>query len=153
MKSLELAVPPPLVMVATALIMWLPAAIAPGLTLPALSVLPIAIIVAMIGVAISMAGIITFKRAHTTPDPRHPQEASMLVTYGIYRLSRNPMYLGIQLVLIAWGVFLGNVLSLLFAFAFGLYIHRFQIRPEERLLREKFGTHFTSYKGKVRAWI
>ncbi|MEO6986903.1 MAG: isoprenylcysteine carboxylmethyltransferase family protein [Paralcaligenes sp.] len=100
-----------------------------------------------------MAGIIAFKRAQTTVDPRRPGSASTLVTSGIYRLTRNPMYLGILLVLIAWAIFLGNGLSLLFAFALAMYIHRYQIRPEERFLQEKFGADFARYKAKVRAWI
>ena len=153
MNSLELKIPPPIVMLATALVMWLFSVFLPGLTLPALHSVTGAAIIGLAGLSLSMAGIITFKRAQTTSDPRRPGSASTLVTSGIYRFTRNPMYLGILLVLIAWAIFLGNGLSLLFAFAFALYIHRYQVQPEERFLQEKFGADFARYKAKVRAWI
>ena len=153
MESLELVVPPPIVMLVTALIMWLLSILLPGLTLQGVASLPAAIILGAFGVGVSMAGIVAFHRAQTTPDPRRPGSATTLVTSGVYRFSRNPMYLGIQLVLIAWAIFLGNLASLLFAFVFALYIQRFQIRPEERFLQEKFGAEFTAYRAKVRAWI
>ncbi len=152
MDSLELAVPPPIVMLATALIMWLLSVFLPELTLPGVGSL-LAIVLGAIGVGISMAGIIAFHRAHTTPDPRRPGAATTLVTSGVYRISRNPMYLGIQLALIAWGIFLGNVAALLSAFLFAFYIQRLQIKPEERFLQEKFGAEFTAYRAKVRAWL
>jgi len=153
MKSLELAVPPPVVMLVTALAMWLLSALLPGFTMPALSRVAGTAVIGLTGLGMSMAGLMAFKRARTTPDPRRPGAASTLVTSGVYRLTRNPMYLGILLMLIAWGLFLGNAVSLLFAFAFALYIHRFQIRPEERFLQDKFGADFAAYKAKVRAWI
>ena len=153
MKSLELAVPPPIIMLVTALIMWLPSVFLPGLTLPALSSVTAALITVLLGLGVSMAGILAFKHAHTTPNPRKPGSASTLVTSGVYSFTRNPMYLGILMMLIAWALFLGNALSLLFAFAFALYIHHYQIRPEERFLQEKFGADFASYKAKVRTWI
>lgn len=153
MNSLELAVPPPIIMLVTALIMWLISVLLPGFFLPSLSSVSAAVIISLIGLGISMAGIMAFKQAQTTPNPRNPGAASTLVTSGVYSFTRNPMYLGILLMLIAWAVFLGNALSLLFAFVFALYIHRYQIRPEERFLQEKFGPDFTSYKARVRAWI
>lgn len=153
MNSLELAIPPPIIMLATALIMWFLSVFLPGSTLPGFGGLLGAIIIGAIGVGISMAGIVAFHRAQTTPDPRRPDAATTLVTSGVYRISRNPMYLGIQLVLIAWAIFLGNVAALLFAFVFALYIQRFQIKLEEHFLQEKFGAEFTAYRAKVRAWI
>jgi protein-S-isoprenylcysteine O-methyltransferase Ste14 len=153
MNSLELAIPPPIVMLVTALFMWLLSVFLPGFTLHALHSAAGAVIIGLAGLSVGMAGVIAFHRAQTTLDPRTPGSASALVTSGIYRLTRNPMYLGILMMLIAWALFLGNALSLLFAFAFALYIHRFQIRPEERFLQEKFGADFASYKSRVRAWV
>lgn len=153
MNFLELAVPPPIVMVVTAIAMWLLSVLAPGLTLGSLSTITAMVTIGLVGFSIGLAGILSFRRALTTFNPRKPGSASTLVTFGIYRFTRNPMYLGLLLVLIAWALFLDNALSLMFAFAFALYIHRYQIRPEERFLQEKFGTDFTSYKAKVRAWI
>lgn len=153
MKALELAIPPPVVMFALGLLMWLLSFLFPALTLPALSNLAAAIVVGLVGLGISMAGIISFKRAKTTSDPRKPAEASALVTSGIYRHTRNPMYLGVLLILIGWGLALGNLLALICAFVFVPYISRYQIQPEERLLQDKFTEAFTAYKAKVRRWI
>lgn len=153
MKALELAIPPPLVMFAIGLIMWLLSVAFPAFTLPVISSLAAAVIVGLIGLGISMAGIITFKQAKTTSDPRKPAEASTLVTSGIYCHTRNPMYLGVLLILIGWGLALGNALALIFALVFVPYINRYQIQPEERLLQGKFAEAFTAYKAKVRRWI
>ncbi len=90
MNSLELKIPPPIVMLATALVMWLFSVFLPGLTLPALHSVTGAAIIGLAGLSLSMAGIITFKRAQTTSDPRRPGSASTLVTSGIYRFTRNP---------------------------------------------------------------
>jgi protein-S-isoprenylcysteine O-methyltransferase Ste14 len=153
MKTLELTVPPPIVMLVVGFIMWLLFFLFPAFTLPSISSLAGGATIGLIGFGISMAGVLTFKRARTTSDPRKPADASVLVTSGVYRLTRNPMYLGVLLVLIGWGLLLGNVLALICAFIFVPYIHRYQIRPEERLLQDKFGAAFVAYKAKVRRWI
>lgn len=153
MRRFELLIPPPLVMLVIGLIMWLLSEMFPamGLVLFRNIVAPAAL--GLIGVAISLAGVVAFKGANTTIDPRRPAETSTLVSSGVYRYSRNPMYLGMLLVLIGWGVYLANLLSILCVFAFIAYITRFQIIPEERLLQEKFRTEFLAYKGKVRRWL
>lgn len=153
MNTLELAIPPPAVMLVIGLLMWLLFFLFPGFSLPAISSVTGAIGIGLIGLCISMAGIITFKHARTTSNPRNPGEVSVLVTSGIYRLTRNPMYVGVLLVLIGWGVFLGNALALICALIFVPYISRFQIQPEERVLQDKFGAAFIEYKAKVRRWI
>lgn len=153
MKSLELRIPPPLVMLLIGLLMWLLSLAFPALEMAVISSLSGAALIGLFGVGISMAGVITFQRAKTTSDPRRPAEASTLVTSGIYRVSRNPMYLGVLLILIAWGLTLGNLLALIGAFVFVPYMNRYQILPEEQLLEEKFGPVFTTYKARVRRWI
>jgi protein-S-isoprenylcysteine O-methyltransferase Ste14 len=153
MNRLELAIPPPAVMLVIGLIMWLLSRLFPALALPWGSNVTGAFVIGLVGLTISLAGIASFKRASTTVDPRQPAKASTLVTSGIYRHSRNPMYLGILLTLIGWAVFLGNVLSLAAAFAFVPYMNRYQIEPEERLLQGKFGREFSAYKARVRRWI
>ncbi|MER1941606.1 isoprenylcysteine carboxylmethyltransferase family protein [Castellaniella sp. FW104-16D08] len=153
MKRLELLIPPPLVMLLVGLIMWLLAQIFPSLAAAWLSDTLMAIVLAFLGLVIALAGVATFKRARTTIDPKRPTDASALVSSGIYRFSRNPMYLGVLLVLAGWAVYLGNLLSVLGLLVFVAYITRFQIIPEERLLHEKFGAAFLAYKDKVRRWI
>ncbi|MES9926257.1 MAG: isoprenylcysteine carboxylmethyltransferase family protein [Candidatus Thiodiazotropha endolucinida] len=106
-----------------------------------------------LGVVISLLGVLEFRKAKTTSDPRVPQQTTSFVKSGIYRLSRNPMYLGFLLILFGWAVYLSQVLSLLLVIAFVLYMNRFQIALEERFMLEKFGDEYVSYKSKVRRWI
>lgn len=153
MKSLELVIPPAAIMLITALIMWLLAFFLPSFDLELINSRIGAVIVGLVGLGVALAGVTSFMRARTTLNPRKPADASILVTSGIYRFTRNPMYLGILLLLIAWAMFLGNILSLLFIIIFAFYIHRYQIRAEERFLEEKFGADFVLYKTKVRTWI
>lgn len=153
MKRFELLIPPPLVMLITGLLMWLLARIFPMLSFAWLHNGTAASVVAVLGLLISLAGVIAFRRAQTTTDPRHPGEATSLLTTGIYRYSRNPMYLGVLLVLVGWAINLGNLLGLACALVFIAYITRFQIIPEERMLQEKFGAGFEAYRRAVRRWV
>ena len=92
-------------------------------------------------------------RARTTINPVKPSSASSLVITGIYRLTRNPMYLGSLFILLGWAVFLANVLAFLLLPGFVLYINRFQIIPEETALSGIFGSEFATYKANVRRWL
>lgn len=114
----------------------------------------IAFVIATIGALICIMGVASFHSAKTTVNPTKPQQASSLVISGIYRISRNPMYLGFLLLIIAWGSFLTHLLSLLFfPVLFVFYMNRFQIPDEEKALAEKFGQDFISYKNMVRRWL
>ena len=153
MKSLELKVPPPAVALVIAALMWLLSLAAPALsfTTPARNL--ISIILAVAGVATAIAGVTTFARAKTTVNPTTPEKSSSLVSWGIYSITRNPMYLGLLLELTAWAVFLSNPLPFLFLPVYMLYINRFQIAPEERALTSLFGRDFAAYQSRVRRWI
>lgn len=153
MNRLELLIPPPVIMLATGVLMWVFSKLLSGFAFPWLHSGAWGATAALLGLAISLSGVAAFKHARTTVDPRRPTEATTLVTSGIYRYSRNPMYLGVLLVLIGWALFLGNLLSTLLIVGFALYINRYQILPEERLLQEKFDADFIAYKDKVRRWI
>jgi len=107
----------------------------------------------VIGVAFSATGILSFRRVRTTVNPTRPDEASVLVSTGIYRVTRNPMYVGLLLVLVAWAVFLASAWALLGVAGFVLYMNRFQIAPEERALSRLFGSEYASYKARVRRWL
>lgn len=153
MKRLELLIPPPLVMLLIGLLMWVLSRLFPSLAFAWLHGDAAAIATALLGIAISLAGIVTFRRARTTIDPKRLEDVSTLICSGIYRYSRNPMYLGVLLVLVGWAIYLGNLFSILGLFVFIAYITRFQIIPEERLLSEKFGESFRSYQKEVRRWL
>jgi len=109
--------------------------------------------IALAGGATALAGDLAFKRAETTVNPFKPQNTSSLVTSGVYRFTRNPMYLGLLMVVLGWGAFLCSALALLGPVAFVTYITRFQIVPEERVLLAKFGMTYAAYIGRVRRWL
>jgi protein-S-isoprenylcysteine O-methyltransferase Ste14 len=153
MAALELKVPPLAVLLAAAAAMALAARLTPALTATFAAQGALAWALAAAGVAVALAGIAAFRRARTTVHPMHPENASALVATGIYRRSRNPMYLGMLLLLAAWSVLLGNALALAGLPAFVAYIDRFQIRPEERALRARFGAGFDAYARSVRRWL
>ena len=112
-----------------------------------------ALALVVIGLSISISGIVSFRRAKTTINPSKPSAASSLVTSGVYRYTRNPMYLGLSVTLMGWAVFLSNPLALLAVPLFVLYVNRFQINPEERVLSSLFGAEYAAYKEKVRRWF
>jgi len=153
LKALELKVPPVVVVLITAAIMWLIAWPLPGLPLPELLRWAALIIGVIAGAGISLAGVISFKRASTTVNPMTPSASSALITSGIYRHTRNPMYLGFLIALIGWGIYLASMLALIFAWLYTLYMDRFQIEPEERALNEKFGEAFQLYQKQVKRWL
>jgi protein-S-isoprenylcysteine O-methyltransferase Ste14 len=107
----------------------------------------------MAGSALTFAGVMSFRQARTTMNPMQPQAAAALVRSGVYRVSRNPMYLGLLLVLLAWTAFLSTLWTALGPLVYVLYINRFQIAPEERILSAKFGASYTEYKASVRQWL
>jgi protein-S-isoprenylcysteine O-methyltransferase Ste14 len=102
---------------------------------------------------VAMGAGIRFRRANTTVNPLKPQAASSLVTIGIYRYTRNPMYLGLLFLIVAWAVLLSSPFALLGPVTFVAFIGRFQIVPEERVLSALFGEEYAAYKSHVRRWL
>lgn len=153
MQSLEHRIPPPAIALLVALAMWAFALVAPRFAISPMLRIVAALAIALAGIAISTAGAATFRRAKTTLNPVKPEAASVLVTHGVFRLTRNPMYVGLGLVLIAWALFLASAVAFLGPVVFVLYIHRFQIAPEERALTELFGTSYAVYRRDVRRWL
>lgn len=156
MNALELKVPPPVVALCLALLMWLVASavpVAPPFDLSIGLRASLAVALAVIGQGISIAGIVSFRHARTTINPLKPGAASALVRDGVFRFTRNPMYLGLLLTLVGWAVWLWSPAALLFLPVFVLYIDRFQISPEERALATLFGAEFAGYRTRVRKWL
>lgn len=149
MDWLEHRIPPPLVAIISGVLMWL--AVRP--IAPLSGRLWLALLVVLAGAAVCLAGVASFRRARTTVNPLKPESASALVISGIYRHTRNPMYLGFAIILLGWCVLLGSAWAVLGVAAFVLYIGRFQIRPEERALRELFGAEFDAFCSRVRRWV
>jgi protein-S-isoprenylcysteine O-methyltransferase Ste14 len=133
--------------------MWFAAHLFPVLQVPRLGRLSIAVVVGTIGMALAIGGVVSFRRAKTTVSPMQPETSAVLVSTGVYSFTRNPMYLGMALALFAWAVYLSSMWSLLGPVLFALYITRFQIIPEERVLDRLFGAPFAAYKKRVRRWL
>ena len=153
MATLEHKVPPPLVAALVAAGMWGIAGLGPRLPIargPAW--LAVAILVTT-GLAFDVLGIMAFRASRTTVNPLKPERASALVTGGVYRVTRNPMYVGMVFLLLAWAVYLSAVLPFAGIVVFILYITRFQIQPEERVLKGIFGDEYSTYATRVRRWL
>lgn len=153
MKWLELKIPPPVIFLACAGAMELAASHCPWAAIPVpfrkiLTMFPV-----LLGGALGAAGIWTFLKARTTIHPNRPEHSAALVTTGLYRISRNPMYLGLLLILAGWAIFLANLAAFGFLPAFVFVMNRLQILPEERILRGKFGPGYDAYCRTVRRWI
>jgi len=140
-------------MLLAALAMWQSARLLPRFEVDDTVRLVLAGLFLLDGIFCSAAGVYCFRKAHTTVNPLHPEKASHLVTGGIYQVSRNPMYLGMSVLLLAWAVFLASPWMLLGVAVFMSYITRFQIQPEERALEDLFGEDFRAYRASVRRWL
>ena len=153
----EHKIPPPVIDLAVGLLMWALARAVPSAQLWPVEPLSIATLaglgVAFAGGLVALAGALEFNRARTTVNPLAPHKARALVTTGIYRFTRNPMYLGMLLVLVGWGVYLGNAAAWLALPLFVVLLNQLQIKGEERVLRERFGDDYARYTARVRRWL
>lgn len=153
LSALELKMSPVMMTILLAAAMWIVAGSTPALSLlPALRWVALLVFLGAGGV-IGGAGVWSFRKARTTANPWRPHASSALVVSGIYRLTRNPMYLSLLLGLLGWGLFLDNGFALALGWTFVPYMNRFQIGPEERALRQTFGQQFDDYCARVRRWL
>jgi len=152
-RSLETRIPPPIVAALVCAAMWWLSLASPALPVPAGVRFVLALAIASVGGMVAMGAGIRFRRAKTTIDPLKPQAASTLVTVGIYGYTRNPMYLGLLLLIVAWAVHLSSPFALAGPVAFVSYIGRFQVVPEERALSALFGDEYAAYQSQVRRWL
>jgi protein-S-isoprenylcysteine O-methyltransferase Ste14 len=146
-------IPPPIVMVLAALLMW---ALDRWMPLAQWIRWPwnrLGWLAAAVGVAIAVAARMRFRRVGTTVNPLDPSKASHLVTGGVFRVSRNPMYLGLVLLLIGWSIWLGSASPWLVPPLFVIVLTVVQIIPEEQALSRRFGEQYLSYRRSVARWI
>jgi protein-S-isoprenylcysteine O-methyltransferase Ste14 len=146
-------IPPPAFMLAGALVMWVL-----DRWIPLVHWIPppwhrLGAVFGVAGLAIGAAAIVRFLRKKTTLDPTFPGKASSLVTDGVFRISRNPMYLGLALLLSGWAVWLGSATPWLVVPLFVVGVTAVQIVPEERALAERFGETYIAYRRRVARWI
>ena len=155
MSALELKMPPPLVAAAVAGCMYAAAVLlpAPVLALPPGVRVGMALALAAVGAGFDVAGLLAFRKARTTVNPLTPHRSVAVVSTGVYRFTRNPMYLGLALILLGLAVYLASPWALLGPLVFAAYITRFQIVPEERALQARIGAAYTAYRARVRRWL
>ena len=153
MHTLELKIPPVAQVVITAAAMVGVSKIFPALKFSLSGSTALGIGLGIIGLSSGIMGVMQFKKAQTTPNPKEIDKATSLVTSGIYQYTRNPMYLGLVLMLVGWALYLSHFLAFILIPLFMMYITRFQIQPEERMMTQKFGQHYQAYLEKVRRWI
>lgn len=156
MNSLELKIPPVVLVLIIAIDMWLLSWIfASGLelgwqfTIPSLWLW----ISVAVGILLPVLGVLEFRKHKTTVNPMRPNESAAIIATGIYRYTRNLMYLGFFFLLLGFALWLGNLVALVMLPVFVWYLTRFQIIPEERMLREKFGEPYRNYVTRVRRWL
>ena len=133
--------------------MWLVAKQVPQAAVDIPRSLPVAVAFTLAAAWLGVKAILDFRRSGTTVHPHTPEKASTVVADGVYRYTRNPMYLALAVALLAWAVRLGNVAAFAGVPAFVAYMTRFQVKPEERVLAEKFGAPYREYMQTVRRWV
>lgn len=153
MKFLELKVPPVALFILVLVASYFSAQ---QLSTGAIG-MPFKLVVLGVGIVLSgvigLAGVWEFRKQKTTVNPIKVETASSVVDSGIFGYTRNPMYLGLFILLFCFGYFFQNIFSVLLSFAFVIYMNQFQIKPEERALEQLFGAEYVDYKQKVRRWV
>lgn len=153
MEGLKLRIPPALVFAFFAGGMYLLDRMLPVGEFEFLGRQPMAFIIAGVAFLVGLIALAQFARHRTSVDPRHPGRVRTLVTGGLYQFSRNPMYLSLLMLLLAWGLYLGNAFNTLLAAGFVGYMNVFQIIPEEAVLESTFGSRYRQYCILVRRWF
>ena len=153
MKLLELKIPPLILMAFFAILMWLSHQYLPLIFIDSAIAMSLMMFFIILGAVIIFTGALAFRKAKTTVNPTKPETTSSLVNVGIFKVTRNPMYLGMASGLLGWACYLSNPTVLIFILLFILYMNRFQIKPEEEMLTQLFGQEYTQYCTEVRRWI
>ncbi len=150
---IDTKVPPPVLLLALCVAAWWLARTYPQahVALPLHIVVGAGLIAA--GLMLNLYPGVSFSRAKTTVNPMRPGSSTALVTTGLYRFTRNPMYLGHALILLGYAYLLSNAFGFLTLPLHIAYITMFQIIPEERALFAKFGDDYADYRRRVRRWL
>jgi protein-S-isoprenylcysteine O-methyltransferase Ste14 len=153
MKSLENKLPPPFVTLAIGAAMWGMARFEPPIVIEPNLHYALTGLIGLLGLIVGPTGALEFRRRKTTINPVQINQASQVVTTGIFRFTRNPMYVGLTALLLTWAVWLAVPWTLLGPVIFALFTHHFQILPEERVMSAKFGREYDEYRQRVRRWL
>jgi len=150
---MKLMIPPVVQVIASAIAMWLFKKQFPLLDFALIHQHLISGALIACGLMITIIAVVDFRKAKTTVNPTAPSQANTLVIKGLYRFSRNPMYVGFLTILSGWAIGIGNIGALGIILVFIWYMTVFQIKPEEQALKDKFGADYEAYCEKVRRWI
>lgn len=146
-------VPPPVYMVLAMILIVFGKPLFPVLSFAFAEQQLLGVALAIVGAAIAIVSVQRFRQIGTTIQPNKLDEAKHLVTDGLYNYSRNPMYLGMAILITSAGFFYGSFLFVSAVALFVLAIDRFQIEPEEEALEKLFGQEYLDFKGRTRRWI
>ena len=153
MKMLQLKIPPPVYAISIGILMWMLNRYFPVFQFIDSPWNRLGIAIILIAGSFDLWSLLLFFKKHTTANPMKPQNTSGIVTSGLYKISRNPMYLGLLAILTGYAVWLGSLTPFLLLPVFYWIITEMQIKPEEKMLQEKFGSEYMNYKEKVRRWL
>lgn len=153
MRSLELKIPPLALTAVFAALIASMSVLLPGLSVPWAHQQTMALAFVVLGLVVLFGAALQFRLQRTTLDPRTPAKASRFVARGLFRFTRNPMYLGMALVLLGVAAWAAHLFGYLLVAVFCLYLTELQIKPEERALEQRFGQEYLAYKAAVRRWI
>lgn len=150
---LKLKIPPLLYMFMMAVVMWLLDQYLPIYNLIASPWNMLGLVFITLAIVADGVLLLQFFHINTSISPLHPDRVNSLVVTGLYRWSRNPMYLGFLLVLFGWATVLASVSPFIVLPLFMIILTVQQIIPEEIILEQKFGQEYRDYKSAVRRWI
>jgi protein-S-isoprenylcysteine O-methyltransferase Ste14 len=151
--QLELKVPPLALCAVFAVVIVALGYFAPSANAPYPGHRIVAVALLLTGVAVALVGVAQFRKAKTSVNPMVPSRASSIVASGVFRISRNPMYVGMALALLGFSTWHSTLPGYILVPLFCLYMTKFQIKPEERALLAQFGSEFSAYMAKVRRWV
>jgi len=151
--SVSLKIPPPLYLILFAVMMWFLKNNMPLYIWESSISIMFGMILIVIGIGLDLLSLRGFVKAKTTINPLKPHNTSTLVTRGMYRITRNPMYLGLLCILTGWAFYLSSLVGVLLLPLFVWTLTIMQIIPEEKILEEKYSAQYLAYKSNVRRWI
>ena len=153
MKALELKIPPPVYALSLGIMMWLLNQYFPVTHFIESPWNKVGLAIIVIALVLDSSSLFLFLKQRTTINPMKPSNTDELVTAGLYKITRNPMYVGLLVILFGYAVWLGSLTPFLILPLFYWLITQFQIKPEERILEKKFGQEYLFYKSKAKRWL
>jgi protein-S-isoprenylcysteine O-methyltransferase Ste14 len=144
-------IPPPVIALICGLVIYFSRALFPKYVFTLTNFISILFLV--LGLLMLTTAVLSFKKYQTTVNPLRPEKASQLITSGIFKFSRNPMYFAMLLVLLSITVKFNILGGAAMSVAFVLFITTFQIIPEELAMKKLFGGEFDLYQKSTRRWI